>query len=230
MLGFVLNVLIHGLNQKTIFIRIFRVLHTVQFSRNFFVVAFILSSNSFILSYRFRFVKNFLTFLKKFFLHKLKRRRRDLNPRAATNDLLPFQGSPFNHLGTSALVDSHLAFCKIDIQFCTRNSSLWLRSTVSGESGIRTHAPLRTNGFQDRLVMTTSISLQSALSNVLINNTPQYHFCQAFFQVFFVFLFFSNCIQNMLFPCIAIINIWYSHVIYPINSFLLLKRIFSEFF
>ena len=31
-----------------------------------------------------------------------KRRRRDLNPRAATNDLLPFQGSPFNHLGTSA--------------------------------------------------------------------------------------------------------------------------------
>ena len=169
--------------------------------------------------------------MKKFFLHKLKRRRRDLNPRAATNDLLPFQGSPFNHLGTSALVDSHLAFFyKIVIQFCTRNSSLWLRSTVSGESGIRTHAPLRTNGFQDRLVMTTSISLQSVLSNVLINNTPQYHFCQAFFQVFFVFLFFSNCIQNMLFPCIAIINIWYSHVIYPINSFLPLKRIFSEFF
>ena len=84
-----------------------------------------------------------------------------MNPRAATNDLLPFQGSPFNHLGTSALVDSHLAFFyKIVIQFCTRNSSLWLRSTVSGESGIRTHAPLRTNGFQDRLVMTTSISLR----------------------------------------------------------------------
>ena len=31
-----------------------------------------------------------------------RRRRRDLNPRAAINDLLPFQGSPFNHLGTSA--------------------------------------------------------------------------------------------------------------------------------
>ena len=31
----------------------------------------------------------------------------------------------------------------------------------SGERGIRTLAPLRTNGFQDRLVMTTSISLQS---------------------------------------------------------------------
>ena len=31
----------------------------------------------------------------------------------------------------------------------------------SGEGGIRTHAPLRTNGFQDRLVMTTSIPLQT---------------------------------------------------------------------
>ena len=30
-----------------------------------------------------------------------ERRRRDLNPRAATNDLLPFQGSPFSHLGIS---------------------------------------------------------------------------------------------------------------------------------
>ena len=29
------------------------------------------------------------------------RRWRDLNPRAATNDLLPFQGSPFSLLGTS---------------------------------------------------------------------------------------------------------------------------------
>ena len=34
--------------------------------------------------------------------HRSQRRRRDLNPRAAINDLLPFQGSPFNHLGTSA--------------------------------------------------------------------------------------------------------------------------------
>ena len=30
-----------------------------------------------------------------------QRRRRDLNPRAAINDLLPFQGSPFSLLGTS---------------------------------------------------------------------------------------------------------------------------------
>ena len=41
------------------------------------------------------FVKNF--FLLSFF--KKERRRRDLNPRAAINDLLPFQGSPFGQLG-----------------------------------------------------------------------------------------------------------------------------------
>ncbi len=34
----------------------------------------------------------------------------------------------------------------------------------SGEDGIRTHVPVRTNGFQDRLVMTASIPLQRLLS------------------------------------------------------------------
>ena len=34
----------------------------------------------------------------------LERRRRDLNPRAAINDLHPFQGCPFDHLGTSPQV------------------------------------------------------------------------------------------------------------------------------
>ena len=33
------------------------------------------------------------------FFQSQKRRRRDLNPRAAINDLLPFQGSPFGQLG-----------------------------------------------------------------------------------------------------------------------------------
>ena len=30
---------------------------------------------------------------------------------------------------------------------------------ISGEDGIRTHAPVKTNGFQDRPVMTTSVPL-----------------------------------------------------------------------
>ena len=42
-----------------------------------------------------------------------ERRRRDLNPRTVTSDLLPFQGSPFNHLGTSAR-----AWIFWIIQFC----------------------------------------------------------------------------------------------------------------
>ena len=45
----------------------------------------------------------FSTFFKFLYQHftfpENKRRRRDLNPRAATNDLLPFQGSPFGQLG-----------------------------------------------------------------------------------------------------------------------------------
>ena len=73
------------------------------------------------------------------------RRRRDLNPRAAINDLLPFQGSPFSQLG-------YFSMClKI------------IMNIKNGEGGIRTHAPFRTNGFQDRLVMTTSIPLHIKL-------------------------------------------------------------------
>ena len=43
---------------------------------------------------------------------------------------------------------------------------------TSGESGIRTHAPLRTNGFQDRLVMTTSISLHILLFVSAVFSSP----------------------------------------------------------
>ena len=98
---------------------------TVQLSKIGFALLFV--SNSFaIISCRFLPVKNFFNFLKLFLLLSCgnfgsisclplscqelfsrnfsvstERRRRDLNPRAATNDLLPFQGSPFSHLGTS---------------------------------------------------------------------------------------------------------------------------------
>ena len=69
-----------------------------------------------------------------------------MNPRAAINDLLTFQASPFSHLGTSPRVD------------------IMDSIMMNGEGGIRTHAPLRTNGFQDRLVMTTSIPLRTRFS------------------------------------------------------------------
>ena len=40
---------------------------------------------------------------------------------------------------------------------------LCFKAKESAGGGIRTHAPLRTNGFQDRLVMTTSIPLHHAV-------------------------------------------------------------------
>ena len=110
-----------------------------------------------------------------------------MNPRAAINDLLPFQGSPFGQLGyfskrprfvtcISQITISHFRALYQVLTFLSKSLvhyialSIYLSSTffkffnffsnlTSGESGIRTHAPLRTNGFQDRLVMTTSISL-----------------------------------------------------------------------
>ena len=54
--------------------------------------------SSFMLSHSSLSVKNFFNIFFDFFQSR-KRRRRDLNPRAAINDLLPFQGSPFGQLG-----------------------------------------------------------------------------------------------------------------------------------
>ena len=89
-----------------------------------------------------------------------------MNPRAAINDLLPFQGSPFGQLGYFSklpyAIASHFfrsVLYYIALFFVCQELFSFIFILNSGESGIRTHAPLRTNGFQDRLVMTTSISL-----------------------------------------------------------------------
>ena len=102
---------------------------------------------------------------------KPERRRRDLNPRAAINDLLPFQGSPFGQLGYFSklpyAIASHFfrsVLYYIALFFVCQELFSFIFILNSGESGIRTHAPLRTNGFQDRLVMTTSISLHMHFS------------------------------------------------------------------
>ena len=94
-----------------------------------------------------------------------------MNPRAAINDLLPFQGSPFGQLGyfskspyaiASFFFRSVLYYYRVAF-YLSRTfltfQKIFYSLLSGGESGIRTHAPLRTNGFQDRLVMTTSISL-----------------------------------------------------------------------
>ena len=136
-----------------------------------------LISNSFTLSHSFLNVKYFFEVFYFFKIQNFKRRRRDLNPRAAINDLLPFQGSPFGQLGyfsklpyllsssdiylyrSQRQVILYLVSFMLSSTFLTFFKSFFIMYLTSGESGIRTHAPLRTNGFQDRLVMTTSIPL-----------------------------------------------------------------------
>ena len=109
-----------------------------------------------------------------------KRRKRDLNPRAAINDLLPFQGSPFSLLGISPGL-----------------------SVSSGEGGIRTHAPLRTNGFQDRLVMTTSIPLHASIfTNFSVRSANNDYSIRSGFscqQLFFIFCNFLLVLQKRAF-------------------------------
>ena len=86
------------------------------------------------------------------------------------------RGAPSASLGTSpncptilsALVSTYLSFesfviishCFCFVKHFFQVFLFYFFCLASGESGIRTHAPLRTNGFQDRLVMTTSISLR----------------------------------------------------------------------
>ena len=65
---------------------------------------------------------------------------------------------------------------------------------LNGESGIRTHAPFRTNGFQDRLVMTASISLQTCFSII----QDKKRFVKSFFNLFFlVFSYFVAVHQQL---------------------------------
>ena len=82
-----------------------------------------------------------------------------MNPRAAINDLHPFQGCPFGQLGYFSEYITRYLIRSLKIS----NSIVFL---MSGEDGIRTHVPLRTNGFQDRLVMTTSIPLHIFICDV----------------------------------------------------------------
>ncbi len=114
-----------------------------------------------------------------------------MNPRAATNDLLPFQGSPFNHLGTSAwLIHDGYLFSKASHCVC-----------LNGESGIRTHAPFRTNGFQDRLVMTASISLQTCFSILQDKKRFVKSFLFIFSCFFLVFLLFIS--SSIIVSCLS---------------------------
>ena len=96
-----------------------------------------------------------------------QRRRRDLNPRAAINDLLPFQGSPFSHLGTSPA-----EFIK-----CIQFIELLLETE---KVGFEPTAPFGVTGFQDRLLKPLG-----HLSKRCLNSIPK---IQVLVNNFFLFL------------------------------------------
>ena len=69
-----------------------------------------------------------------------QRRRRDLNPRAAINDLHPFQGCPFGQLG---YFSESLCFFKQQYTFLSKKQA--------ERMGFEPTVPCRITGFQDRL-------------------------------------------------------------------------------
>ena len=58
-----------------------------------------------------------------------------------------------------------------------------LQPASGGESGIRTHGTLPYDGFQDRSVITTSVSLRIGLVYIIIKEM----YCQELFSMFFNF-------------------------------------------
>ena len=109
--------------------------------------------------------------------------------------------SLFSYQGSLLTALRQLVYCISFLTICQELFRLFSKSFLfltSGESGIRTHAPLRTNGFQDRLVMTTSIPLHLFiclplpyhLSDKMYSITA-FHCRQHLFQTFFIFFYFS---------------------------------------
>ena len=72
------------------------------------------------------------------------------------------RGAPSASLGISPCRYLQSKFLNIIIFIVWfQEESHWFSELRSGEDGIRTHVPVRTNGFQDRRVMTTSLPLQN---------------------------------------------------------------------
>ena len=110
-----------------------------------------------------------------------------MNPRAGFPTCTLSRGVPSASLGTSPQEVSLLEFNQFP-DFHS-NEIIFLKKVkkINGEGGIRTHAPLRTNGFQDRLVMTTSIPLRIQLRvcfNASVILTSHFLYVNIFFYFF----------------------------------------------
>ena len=104
-----------------------------------------------------------------------------MNPRAATNDLLPFQGSPFNHLGTSAWLNLDSIFILTGSQkTCQRRG--W-DSNPRALADKRFSRPPRYDHFDTSPCAVSCF----ALTNQLVHNTKYWKICQGLFSTFFIF-------------------------------------------
>ena len=125
------------------------------------------------ISLPFLFVKNFFTFLSYFF---------------KSDNILYIKPFHQHYLHKHLVHYAHKRLWQI-------KSHSYLMNGFSGEDGIRTHAPVKTNGFQDRPVMTTSVPLHSyfivshqRLDYIII----RLFICQHFFEFFCNFFHFLN--------------------------------------
>ncbi len=147
----------------------------------------------------------------------------------------------------SSVIISH---CQIFVNnFFIFLQESFFKTLANGEGGIRTHAPVKANGFQDRLVMTTSIPLQgfysffatgfsSATSDILsliffsVNNI--FYFFLSFFELFFLpqyIVVLKGFIHILLWPNPFLFSIYYTCCIYQIiRSCYFYILIFSHYY
>ena len=83
-------------------------------------------------------------------------------PRFAMMRCLPLCARRHTSLGEAVIIGAANIICRRQTSFKKRTFVLVDKSAffVGGGCEIRTHAPVKANGFQDRLVMTTSITLR----------------------------------------------------------------------
>ncbi len=140
---------------------------SIQLSKNFIKCYQLFLADSLIrISLPFLFVKNFFTFLSYFFKATISCMSSSFTSTTCISFFVQY---------------AHKHLWQIKSHSCLMNG-------LSGEDGIRTHAPVKTNGFQDRPVMTTSVPLHSYFllcrTSDLIILSSQCNFVNSFFKVF----------------------------------------------
>ncbi len=109
-----------------------------------------------------------------------------MNPRAAINDLLPFQGSPFSRLGISPVAD--IMSYSIPCSGRSLSFTIFLAENVGFEPTV----PFGITGFQDQPLK----PLGQLSETVLDYSTTKPFQCQALFYIFLL-LFLEESIHCM---------------------------------